>query len=235
MNGFWTKAPAVSVLLAINVLLYFPAILDVKQFNYMVDHLGLYYIGSPNFSVYQIISHMFMHGGLAHLMFNMFALLMFGGQLEKIWKTKRFLIFYFATGLGAVFLHQSVQAFEVLQLTGEFFPSIPPGLRPGLAFTGELEALNFQYAIPVVGASGAIFGLLFGYAVIFPNAKLVFLLFPVPVKAKFLIPVLMSLELFLGVRQFSFDNIAHFAHIGGALVGFILVKFWLKKSPGISF
>ncbi len=231
MNNLWKNAPAVTVLLAINILLFLPGLINPDQFTYMIEHFGLYYIGSPNFQYYQLVTHMFMHGGVAHLMFNMFALLMFGGQLEYLWKTKRFLIFYFATGLGAVVLHQVAQGIEVMRATGEFFPNIPPGLKPGLAFTGELAAINFQYATPVVGASGAIYGLLLGYAVIFPNAKLIFLLFPVPIKAKYLVPVMMVAELFLGVRQFSFDNIAHFAHVGGALVGFILVKVWMRQRP----
>ena len=231
MNNLWKNAPAVTVLLAINILLFLPGLINPSQFSNMVENLGLYYIGSPNFHYYQIVTHMFMHGGVAHLMFNMFALLMFGGQLEYLWRTKRFLIFYFITGLGAVVMHQLAQGFEVMQATGDFFPNIPAGLKPGLAFSGEWAAINFQYAVPVVGASGAIYGLLLAYAVIFPDAKLIFLLFPVPVKAKYLIPIMMLVELFLGVRQFSFDNIAHFAHIGGALVGFILVKFWLRRQP----
>jgi len=169
-----------------------------------------------------------MHAGLAHLLFNMFALLIFGGQLEAVLGTRRFLIFYFVTGIGAVFLHQAVLGYEIYQIVGAIAPASQLTELSGLT-PSELTELRIKYGSSVVGASGAIYGLLLGFAVLFPNAKLVFLFFPVPVKAKYLIPVLMLIELFLGVRQFSFDNIAHFAHLGGALFGFILIKLWFYR------
>jgi rhomboid-like protein len=226
MNNLFKSAPAVTILLGINIALFLLTYLMDGQNNSLIFKLGLFYFDSPEFSPYQIITHMFMHGGFAHLLFNMFALLTFGSQLEALWGSKRFLIFYAITGLGAVLLHQAVQAYEVYQFAGSFTPGSGYGLQPGYAFSGPLAPLNDQYLAPVVGASGAIFGLLLGFGVLFPNAKLLLLFFPVPIKAKFVIPVLILIELFLGVRNFSIDNIAHFAHLGGALFGFILVKIW---------
>lgn len=229
MNSLFKNAPAVTGLLAINILLFFITASLEGQSSSLIFKLGLFYFDSPEFRFYQIVTHMFMHGGIAHLLFNMFALLTFGSQLEGLWGSKRFLIFYAVTGLGAVLLHQSVQAYEVYQFAGSLTPGSDYGLQQGYAFSGALAQLNAQYMVPVVGASGAIYGLLLGFGVLFPNAKLLLLFFPVPIKAKFVIPFLIVIELFLGVRNFSMDNIAHFAHLGGALFGFILVKIWSRR------
>ena len=228
MMALWKNAPAVTILLAINILLFLPYFINPPLFETILNNFGLYYFHSSQFKFYQIITHAFVHASLPHIAFNMFALLMFGGQLEYLWKTKRFLIFYLITGLGAAFLHQAVSAFEIYQISGSIMPDGNSTILSGLT-SAQYSDLQFKYFVPIVGASGAIYGLLLGYAVLFPDAKLIFLLLPVPVKAKYLIPVLMVVELFLGVRQFSFDNIAHFAHIGGALFGFILVKLWSRK------
>jgi len=230
MTNLLKAAPAVVCLLAINIGIYLINVVIGPQASEMISSFALYYFDSPSFNAYQIITHMFLHGSFVHLLFNMFALFVFGSQLELIWRTKRFIIFYFVTGLGAVFLHQAVLAFEVLQISGSITPNSDLNLLSALSSSAYRE-LQFKYFVPVVGASGAIYGLLLAYAVMFPNAKLMFLLLPVPIKAKYLIPVLMAAELFLGVRQYSFDNIAHFAHLGGALFGFILVKLWSHKLP----
>lgn len=221
-------APSVTILLAVNILIFVITVMSPDQGYHLYARLGLYYFDSPEFSPYQIITHLFMHASFAHIAFNMFALFSFGTQLEALWRPKRFLIFYAVTGLGAVLLHQCVQAFEVYQIAGSITPGSDLVLQQGFQFTGSLSALNVKYFSPVIGASGAIYGLLIGFGVLFPNAKLIFLFFPVPVKAKYLIPFLMLLELFLGVKNFSVDNIAHFAHLGGALFGFILVKIWMR-------
>lgn len=234
MGNLVRVAPVVVCLLAVNI--------GVFAINWIAENnganlnweFGLFYFDSPEFSFLQILSHLFMHGGIAHLFFNMFALLMFGSQLEAIWGAKRFILFYFITGLGAALLHQCVQAFEVYQIANSITPGSDLNLQKGYQFARDLESLNFKYFVPIIGASGSIFGLLLGYAVLFPNAKLIMLIIPYPVKAKYAIPVLMLVELFLGVQNFSFDNIAHFAHLGGALFGFILVKLWSRK-PNLGF
>ena len=229
MNNLFRVAPAVSVLLIINILMFIITWFAESQGIYLNFRLGLYYFDSPEFSIYQVLTHLFMHGSLMHIVFNMFALLTFGSQLEMLWGSKRLLIFYAVTGLGAALLHQGVQAFEIYQVIGSITPGSDLGLQPGYQFAGTLSLLNDKYFAPIIGASGAIFGLLLAFGVLFPNAKLFLIFLPIPIKAKFIIPVLILIELFLGVQNFSIDNIAHFAHLGGALFGFILVKIWLRQ------
>lgn len=230
MINFIKALPAVSCLLLINVAAFLATLTAGPNANLLIYELGLFYFDSPMFSPYQLVTHLFMHGGIAHIAFNMFALLMFGSQLEIIWGWRRFIIFYMITGFGAVLLHQLVQAYEIYQIAETIRPATEFGLKTGYQFAGPFAGLNEKYFAPVVGASGAVFGLLMGYGVLFPNVKMVFLLLPIPIKAKYIIPLMMGLELFLGVRQFSMDNIAHFAHIGGALFGFILVRLWKNKT-----
>ena len=190
---------------------------------YLVKLLGVYYFDSPNFHIWQVITYMFMHGGFAHIAFNMFALFTFGSTLEYTMGSKRFLNFYLITGLGALALQMLVQAIEVHQIAGSFTINIT-------SFTSSnhehIRTLSEIYLGPMVGASGAIFGLLIAFGVLYPDAELLILFIPVPVKAKYIIPAYVVLELILGVAQFSGDSIAHFAHLGGALFGFILIKFW---------
>jgi len=180
-----------------------------------------------------------MHGGWAHIFFNMFALYSFGTLLESRWGAKKFIIFYLITGLGALALQLGVQAFETYQLTGAI---INPGAVVVDFAAGTVQA-NVQglnndqltklieiYTTPMVGASGAIFGLLVAFGMLYPNAELMIMFIPVPVKAKYIIPFYILLELFLGVGKFEGDSVAHYAHLGGALIGFILVKIWKDKN-----
>lgn len=183
--------------------------------------LGLYYFSSEKFQPYQIITHMFTHGGMFHILFNMFALWMFGSTLERVWGPKRFLTFYLITGMGAMLLHEGVNALQVYNETGSII------LHAEDVTSRKLQII---YNVPIVGASGAIYGLLVAFGVLFPNTQLMLLFPPIPIKAKFFIPILICIELFMGANQFSFSNIAHFAHLGGALFGFILVKYWNSKS-----
>ena len=228
MNGlqsspFSNIPPVVKNLLIINIIFFIAtAIFESKGIS-LVKMLGVYYFDSPNFKIWQIISYMFMHGGFAHILFNMFALFTFGSSLEGIMGSKRFLNFYLITGLGALALQMLVQAMEVYGITGGI--TIDPSTYRS-ENTGAIETLSSIYYGPMVGASGAIFGLLIAFGMLFPNAELFIIFIPVPVKAKYIIPVYILLELFLGVAQFSGDSVAHFAHLGGALFGFILVKVW---------
>lgn len=228
MNGlqsspFSNIPPVVKNLLIINIIFFIAtAIFESKGIS-LVKMLGVYYFDSPNFKIWQIISYMFMHGGFAHILFNMFALFTFGSSLEGIMGSKRFLNFYLITGLGALALQMLVQALEIYGITGGI--TIDPSTYRS-ENTRAIETLSSIYYGPMVGASGAIFGLLIAFGMLFPNAELFIIFIPVPVKAKYIIPVYILLELFLGVAQFSGDSVAHFAHLGGALFGFILVKAW---------
>jgi len=227
-SPFSNIPPVVKNLLIINVLFFIAtAIFESKGIS-LIKMLGVYYVDSPNFKVFQVITYMFMHGGFAHILFNMFALFTFGSSLEIIMGSKRFLNFYLITGLGALVLQMLVQLIEVYGVTGSL--NIDP-LTYQSADAGAIKTLSEIYYTPMVGASGAIFGLLIAFGMLFPNAELFIMFIPVPVKAKFIIPIYILLELFLGVAQFAGDSIAHFAHLGGALFGFILVKIWNLKSP----
>jgi len=168
---------------------------------------------------------------------------MFGGALEKAWGPKRFLIYYFITGLGASILHVSVQAIEFHQATGSFFLDLVLNENGGISGgTAEVAQIINSLSVadsktvssilfgPAVGASGAVFGILIGFAMLFPNTELMMMFIPIPIKAKYFIGFYIVLELFLGLNNFEFDSVAHFAHLGGALFGFIMVKMWQKDT-----
>lgn len=223
-NSPFSNIPTVvKNLLIINIIFFIATLVFENKGIYLVKLLGVYYFDSPNFHIWQVITYMFMHGGFAHIAFNMFALFTFGSTLEYTMGSKRFFNFYLITGLGALVLQMLVQAIEVHQIAGSFTINITN-------FTSSnhehIRTLSEIYLGSMVGASGAIFGLLIAFGVLYPNAELLILFIPVPVKAKYIIPAYVVLELILGVAQFSGDSIAHFAHLGGALFGFILIKFW---------
>lgn len=224
LRDFFGNIPGVTKnLLILNLIVFLYIVLGPSAgygFERNFD-LGLYYFGSPYFKPYQIVSHMFAHGGIGHLLFNMLSLVMFGAVLERIWGPKRFLIFYLVTGLGSMLLHELVNGIQVYNELGSFFPSNE------LLATASDNVLA-AYVVPAVGASGAIFGLIVGFAVLFPNTELMMLFFPIPIKAKYLVPFFVLAEFALGVGNFEFDNVAHFAHLGGAIFGFILVKIWQR-------
>jgi membrane associated rhomboid family serine protease len=202
------------------------------------EYLGAFYVDSPYFKIWQPITYMFMHGGFTHILFNMFALFSFGSILETRWGPKRFIYFYLITGLGALALQWAVQAFEIYQITGTPFAhtvmslsSLEEKMFNPAQFSGAQAATLYGiYFGPMVGASGAIFGLLVAFGMLYPNIELYIMFIPVPVKAKYIIPVYILLELSLGVAQFQGDSVAHYAHLGGALLGFILVKLWKEKN-----
>jgi membrane associated rhomboid family serine protease len=229
MNGnrqspFANLTPVVKNLLILNLICFIPFIVlsDYNYQRYVVYNLGVFYFNSPHFKAWQILSYMFIHGGWTHILFNMFALFSFGPILEYAIGPKRFFNLYFICGIGAIGFQMLVQAFEVHSLIGSF--TIPADLQVSdPAVIAKLQAI---YSVPVVGASGAIFGLLVAFGMLYPNMELMLLFVPVPVKAKYIIPIYIVIEIVLGVGQFGGDNVAHFAHLGGALLGFILIKFW---------
>ncbi len=201
---------------------------------------GVFYPDSPFFHWWQVFTYMFMHGGFAHIFFNMFALFMFGPVLEQIMGPKRFINFYLITGLGALVLQFGIQAWEVYGLVGTPAAShvLDFDMQKGMVYTNQpgitqddLSKLVAIYNTPMVGASGAIFGLLVAFGYLFPNTELFLMFIPVPVKAKYFIPIYILIELFMGVSRFQGDSVAHFAHLGGAIFGFLLLKLWHIRRP----
>ena len=188
---------------------------------------------------------MFMHGSLMHIFFNMFALISFGSALEHFWGAKKFLFFYFSCGVGAALIHSGVNYYHFHDgLNVLLSHNIDKGqiielLNQGKYDTSwiefisqsDLEKMYSSYLTPAVGASGAIYGLLVAFAFMFPNAELMMMFIPVPIKAKYFVPVIVLLDLFSGVTGFGLfgGNIAHFAHVGGALIGFIMMWYWKKN------
>ena len=223
-SPFANLTPVVKNLLIINLICFIPFVIlsDARYDNLIVSNLGVFYFNSPHFRVWQIITYMFIHGGWEHILFNMFALFSFGPILEYAIGPKRFFNLYFICGIGAALFQMLVQAYEVHALIGSF--TLPLDLEvTDPSVIGKLQAI---YTTPIVGASGAIFGLLVAFGMLYPNLELMILFVPVPIKAKYIIPIYIIIEIVLGVGQFGGDNVAHFAHLGGALLGFILVKFW---------
>ena len=226
--------PVVKNLIIINVVmlvgLYAFQYLFRTNLNYT---LGMFYVQSPLFQPWQIVTHMFMHGGFFHLFFNMWALWIFGKTLESVWGSKRFLTYFLITGLGAAFLHQLVYFIDLgsqINAIKEYYnvATLNEGvlskiLEPGNPFYETGRALT----IPTVGASGAVFGILLAFGMLFPNTPLILIPFPFPIKAKWMVIGYGALELYLGLSQPG-SNIAHFAHLGGMIFGFILIKYWNK-------
>ena len=223
-SPFANLTPVVKNLLIINLICFIPFVVlsEARYDNLIVSNLGVFYFNSPHFRVWQLITYMFIHGGWEHILFNMFALFSFGPILEYNMGPKKFINFYFICGIGAALFQMLVQAYEVHALIGSF--TLPLDLEvTDPSVIGKLQAI---YATPIVGASGAIFGVLVAVGMLYPNLELMILFVPVPIKAKYIIPIYIIIEIVLGVGQFGGDNVAHFAHLGGALLGFILVKTW---------
>jgi len=267
MNQYQTSPfsmpPVVKNLIMINVVMLV-ATWALKNMGIdLNEKLGLFYPGSEHFRPYQFVTHLFMHADIWHLFFNMFALFMFGKMLEMVWGSKRFLIYFFVTGLGAAALHSFVTYLEIQSLqkhVAAFVNTPSPELLAAFVksnlshpATWVADLVNdwgvtpnnpvyIQQAtdlvqrvlveridIPTIGASGAVFGVLLAFGYLFPNTELMLLFPPVPIKAKYFVIGYGAIELYLGVTQ-SNSNIAHFAHLGGMLFGFILLKYWEKNT-----
>jgi membrane associated rhomboid family serine protease len=263
-------SPVVRNLLIINVLLFVVSYFFDMQSegrNPVIRHLALYYPGSDFFQPYQFITHMFMHGGLMHIVFNMYALWMFGSAIENVWGGKRFLFYFLFTGLGAAALHTFVNylIFSGIQADITAFSNTPSpelfrqfinshkegfninfitacyGLYDNWAIAPESrlyanQAIDIMLGIkgelmnvPTVGASGAVFGLLLAFGMMYPNVELMIMFLPIAIKAKWFVLIYGAIELYLGFSQPG-SNIAHFAHIGGMLFGFLLIRFWISQA-----
>ena len=217
-------------LIIINVIFYFGS-----QFigNLGYDILALHYYENEKFLISQFITHMFMHGSPSHILFNMFGLWMFGSPLEQMWGRQKFLFFYISCGLGAALLQMLVyysqiqNLYQVIELNNLSIsdPQLILNFMSERDYSNAITAFNSV----MVGASGAIYGVLVAFAFSFPNSKLMLLFLPFPIKAKFFVPLLILIDLFFGISSFSVGPIAHFAHVGGAIIGLIMVLYWRKN------
>jgi membrane associated rhomboid family serine protease len=208
--------PVIKNLVIINALML---LLTYFSGNFMYEKFSLFYVGSPYFRPYQFVTHMFMHGGFVHLFFNMYTLVIFGVVLEQVWGSKKFLFYYLVTGLGAAALHSLVLYIDA--------HSLAAAAKAGdFAASAALERLM---GTPTVGASGAVYGVLLAYGMLFPNNVLQLLFPPVALKAKWFVLIFGGIELLLAFTN-SGGEVAHFAHLGGMIFGFFLIRYWKKNN-----
>ena len=191
-------------LLYLNVIMFVATLINE---DFMIGTFAMFYPESPYFHWWQPLTHMFMHGGFWHILFNMYTLVMFGSVVERALGTKDYIVFYLITGLGAVALHTGVEWLEISYLGGN---------------------LATAMVTPMVGASGAIYGVLVAFAMLYPSARLTLIFPPITLDAKWWVGIFVALELLLGITG-SQVSIAHFAHLGGALFGFLLIRHWKRK------
>ena len=248
--------PVVKNILIINVILYLATLMlptILKRYGIDIrleDVLGMHYFGSSKFNLLQIVSYMFMHGSVTHILFNMFAVYMFGPIFEQVWGSKKFLFYYLFTGIGAGLIQQLFWYVELGGVFNAMNVAISSGSSQGLVpftetlsryfrFSGSLDQMqavevlhmkkDLADALLTIGASGAVFGILLAFGWLFPEQKLFLIFFPVPIKARWFVAGYAVAELFLGVANFAGDSVAHFAHLGGMLFGILLILYWKKK------
>ncbi len=263
---FGNLPPVIKNLLIINIIVFLFDYISPKLGIDLTGLLALHNIGSPDFKPFQFVTYMFMHGGVAHIFFNMFALVIFGRMLEIVWGPKRFLIFYFVTGIGAAafysfinylslqHLHSDITAFTntpspdlFLSFINHNFPEVKTQLADFISefsthpkntayINQAIDYVNQVYQlklnIPTLGASGAVFGVLLAFGMLFPNTQLMLLFPPIPIKAKYLVIIYGGIEFFAAVLPQQGDNVAHLAHLGGMAFGYILIKYWNKRGIG---
>ncbi len=210
-------------LLIINILVFLGSIF-VGELVY--DLLALHYPKNELFGVWQLITHMFMHGDFSHLLFNMFGLWMFGAPLGLMWGRNKFMFFYISTGLGAAALQLFVYHLQIQQDV-DFLAA--QGLSGEEAYSYLQQHGRSLFNVTMVGASGALYGTLVAFAFMFPNAALMLLFLPIPIKAKYFVPLVLLMDLFFGFTSYSMGPIAHFAHIGGAVTGFLMMWYWKRN------
>jgi membrane associated rhomboid family serine protease len=237
MNNKLTDA--IKHLIIINVILFVaPQLLKLDFTNI----LALHYPKNDHFGIWQYATHMFMHGSFSHILFNMYGLWAFGTPLEQMWGKNKFIFFYFSAGIGAGLIYtlanyyQFNGIYEQLINFGLSASDIQDRLNIGsyndsriLLSNEEMIKFYGLYHTPAVGASGAVYGVLVAFGLYFKDAKLALLFFPVPIAAKYFIPFIILGDLFFGMTKYSIGNIAHFAHVGGALIGFLIAWYWKKN------
>jgi membrane associated rhomboid family serine protease len=221
-------------IIIINILVF----LGCEAIPALQEPLTGYYFASDSFRIWQIITHMFMHGGITHLFMNMFGVYMFGALLESYWGPKKFLNYYLVCGLGAFALHQFISYLEIQHLMGqlpsELLQEVLSNGRAALAdnknfVDPDAAKLNLAINVGLVGASGCLFGLLIAYGMLFPNSELMLLFIPFPIKARYFVIGYGAIELLLALANRSGDNVAHYAHLGGMIVGYVILKYWQKQ------
>ena len=235
------RTPAIiTQLLVINLIFFIGS-----QFSYSIsrDIFSLFYFENDKFLYSQLVTHMFMHGNIMHLAFNMLALWMFGSTLVSIWGKNKFLFFYFSCGIGAAVLQNysnyvninsfmnilSDASFSQQQIVSILKTATYPTYMLDFVSESEILSAYSDFNTPMIGASGAIYGIVVAFSFMFPNTKLMLLFPPVPVKAKYLVPGLIVVDLFFGLTSASIGSIAHFAHIGGAITGLLMMLYWKKS------
>lgn len=227
---------AIKHLIIINIILFVaPQMLQLDFTNL----LALHFPKNEHFGFWQYVSHMFMHGSFPHILFNMYGLWAFGTPLEQIWGRNKFIFFYFSAGIGAAFIYTLVNYYQFNSIYEQLLgfglsPSDIQNILEAGGYNDEriklpLETMREFYSLyftPAVGASGAVYGVLVAFGMYFKDAKLALIFFPVPIAAKYFIPLLILGDLFFGMTKYSVGNVAHFAHVGGALIGFIIAYYW---------
>ncbi len=250
-QGFMSNVPIVTKnLIIINALVWLATVVLGRMDIHLEQILGLHYVGSSGFFPTQLVTYMFMHdsSSFTHILFNMFAVFVFGRIIEQVWGPKRFLLFYFVTGIGAglvqeltwyIDLRPFLQAVNDYQLNGDSsvlsnYLNVVSGVSYpiDMVVAAKQQLLNRMIT---VGASGAVFGILLAFGMLFPNAPLYLMFIPIPIKAKYMVIGYGLIEFFAGVSRFSGDNVAHFAHLGGMLFGFFMIRYWKKKGVGNGF
>lgn len=253
--------PAAKNILIINGIIYILSDF-IGLRSYIIENFGMRYFHSENFQPYQILTYMWVHGGFGHLFGNMFSVLVFAPILERVWGSKKFLIYYLITGIGAGILYSGINYYEnysfeikvksyeqnpspesfrklVLNNSSEYYNRLydfidsyeqnPSNSNDNLSIAYANDLLKVKSDVPMVGASGAVFGILLAFAMLFPNMELMLLFFPIPVKAKYLVLVYGIYELWSEINRMPGDNVAHFAHLGGMLIGYLILKYWKRK------
>ena len=214
-QGFKVLPTIVKNLIIINVIFYFATVVFQHSLGIdLTDYLGLYFFKSEKFHFFQYITYMFMHAGFSHLFFNMFAVMMFAPALEQRWGSQRFLIYYLVTGLGAALVQEAVWAIQ---------------LQPVLASLDSMMAAQLANRVVTIGASGAVFGILLAFGWLFPEVRMFIMFIPIPIRARTLVIIYALIELFAGLAPTSGDNVAHFAHLGGMIFGWLLILWWRHR------
>ncbi|MDR1003752.1 MAG: rhomboid family intramembrane serine protease [Prevotellaceae bacterium] len=225
-------------LLIINALFFLATLVAPKYGIHLEQYLGLHYFLAKDFNLAQLITYMFMHGGFTHLFFNMFAVWMFGSLLERTWGARRYLFYYMVCGIGAGLIQLLVAYLRIRMLEPHITPEMMAQIYDqgaAIILSGQNYVdpiwgqLNALYNAPTVGASGAIFGILLGFGMSYPDERIIVFPIPIPIKAKYLVIGYALIELYSGVLNNPYDNVAHFAHLGGMLFGLILMLYWRHK------
>ena len=227
-------------LIIINIIFFIASIVFGEL---MYDLFAMHYPNNSDFILWQPVTHMFMHGDITHILFNMFGLWMFGTPLEQIWGKQKFIFFYLSAGFGAVLIQTIVYHYDVMSVTqilidnGLTNSDVDAFYKTGRLNTSIIQSVGEDrlysgiqsFKAVMVGASGALYGILVAFAMLFPNVQLMLLFPPIPIKAKFFVPLLILFDLFFGFTSYSVGPIAHFAHIGGAITGFLMMWYWKKN------